>query len=567
DRVLSHLFFRNKNEGQTPKTINPGGSLVFYKVITLKQRKQRPILSREMPSEGKPKLTPLLIQQQQHRQPMDSPAEAEASNPAGANNTELLSPVEQQTIRLGGNTAATSASGAAPAEADGGDGEEVAVAAVRHRRTRGRQSLKRLSDIMSAYIPVNGDSAQQQQHRQDRRPLLESHPENDGGEPDPAPSVSIGCGPRLVKLLDLASLCCSQDAPIDQSEAAEPEDPRLRELAERDLAHVAVSAVGGFVFLAFADSPSILRLQLQVSQQQSSAAIGTPIRSTRDCRVIEIGPLRNGARLGTIADLKVRGDRLYISACVTRPGQDGAGAKKGCVIARCDLDGRPLLVSKELPYPKFLGFDVDSGGELVVASQSPPAEAQVFRMSSDFRRKLFKIQLGGGSGGGSVYKPDFVACMSGGNTCWVATEQLPAAGLPPRHRLLSFPLRPQQQEQKEPQQPPPTAKSWLKVSSWKLDQVRPGRLLAVPSLGGTSQSEKLLMLSREHGNILCLGGQQQQLACNALTHPVSDGGHFFTSICCCPAVATVTQQQQQDDSIGILATSRDSLYLLQGALA
>ncbi|PAA46317.1 hypothetical protein BOX15_Mlig031147g4 [Macrostomum lignano] len=75
------------------------------------------------------------------------------------------------------------------------------------------------------------------------------------------------------------------------------------------------------------------------------------------------------------------------------------------------------------------------------------------------------------------------------------------------------------------------------------------------------------MLSREHGNILCLGGQQQQLACNALTHPVSDGGHFFTSICCCPAVATVTQQQQQDDSIGILATSRDSLYLLQGALA
>uniref|UniRef100_A0A1I8GY74 NAD(P)H-hydrate epimerase n=1 Tax=Macrostomum lignano TaxID=282301 RepID=A0A1I8GY74_9PLAT len=107
----------------------------------------------------------------------------------------------------------------------------------------------------------------------------------------------------------------------------------------------------------------------------------------------------------------------------------------------------------------------------------------------------------------------------------------------------------------EPQQPPPTAKSWLKVSSWKLDQVRPGRLLAVPSLGGASQSEKLLMLSREHGNILCLGGQQQQLACNALTHPVSDGGHFFTSICCCPAVATVTQQQQQDDSIGILATS------------
>ncbi|PAA60288.1 hypothetical protein BOX15_Mlig031147g2 [Macrostomum lignano] len=178
-----------------------------------------------MPSEGKPKLTPLLIQQQQHRQPMDSPTEAEASNPAGANNTELLSPVEQQTIRLGGNAAATSASGAAPAEADGGDGEEVAVAAVRHRRTRGRQSLKRLSDIMSAYIPVNGDSAQQQQHRQDRRPLLESHPENDGGEPDPAPSVSIGCGPRLVKLLDLASLCCSQDAPIDQSEAAEPEDP------------------------------------------------------------------------------------------------------------------------------------------------------------------------------------------------------------------------------------------------------------------------------------------------------------------------------------------------------
>ncbi|PAA54862.1 hypothetical protein BOX15_Mlig004041g1 [Macrostomum lignano] len=449
------------------------------------------------------------------------------------------------------------------------------TASVTYRRTKGRDSLRRLSDIMSAYIPVmsgpsgpSGPSMRTQNRSQQEQPLLESE-EIAPDSPDAKSGGSNRGGYRTLMLLNVASLRADEQFTSSSREnlleAADDndEEDKNRPLVDGDIVGVAMSE-NGLAFLIFKDSPDILRLDTR-----SATASGNLLGTAKACKVLQIR-LRQGVKLHP-TDVKVYKERLFVCGRLTR--KIGEKSVALSAVARCNLNGVVELESKELPEPRFLGFDIDpTDDQLVVASPMPDGHgSQVFKMSSDFKEKKFKIQLG--TRGDSWHRPEFVACIGGEQpVCWVAVQQSASpSGLATgqvTHRLLSFPLRrpPVTDEATaEGAAAPASTKDWMKVSVWKFEGLQPGRLLALQS--PNNSLGRLLMLSRDRGNIYSVS---EEFGCFPLTHPASEGGQAFTAFCSLnerPAAVSSNGDTTTASAttIDILAATKDSLYLLQAS--
>uniref|UniRef100_A0A1I8HUH6 Protein kinase domain-containing protein n=1 Tax=Macrostomum lignano TaxID=282301 RepID=A0A1I8HUH6_9PLAT len=390
------------------------------------------------------------------------------------------------------------------------------TASVTYRRTKGRPS---------------GPSMRTQNRSQQEQPLLESE-EIAPDSPDAKSGGSNRGGYRTLMLLNVASLRADEQFTSSSREnlleAADDndEEDKNRPLVDGDIVGVAMSE-NGLAFLIFKDSPDILRLDTR-----SATAGGNLPGTAKACKVLQIR-LRQGVKLHP-TDVKVYKERLFVCGRLTR--KIGEKSVALSAVARCNLDGVVELASKELPEPRFLGFDIDpTDDQLVVASPMPDGHgSQVFKMSSDFKEKKFKIQLG--TRGDSWHRPEFVACIGGSSRCagWLCSS-------------------------------PPVPVAWQLVSVWKFEGLQPGRLLALQS--PNNSLGRLLMLSRDRGNIYSVS---EEFGCFPLTHPASEGGQAFTAFCSLnerPAAVSSNGDTTTASAttIDILAATKDSLYLLQAS--
>lgn len=428
------------------------------------------------------------------------------------------------------------------------DGQEVVAAhdepkpRVVRRDKVGRASShtgKRFSNIISCYIPMAGPGAASGDAAAptERCGLLDAATEEEEEEP----AANDVTATTELSAASLAEATLRGGAVFQAETLLElGELPAAAELETGDICNVAVLRTGELL-LSFSHSYTLARVVLAT---ESAPAALHPFSVA-----VKGEPLLP-------ADVRAHHGRLFVSGSLQR------GAALSSVLVECAPDGQVLRATKELPYPKFAGFDVDPEGDLVVASPmqtSVQGDVQVFKMSADFRRKLFKIELGGRR---TRYKPQFVACQTATNTCWVSAQRSEGDGTlarsgrtPNKTRLLTFPIRnpaaADEQLTAADGQPAVTpTREWLKVASWKFHNVDPGRIAAF--------GQHVLVLDATNGNLLCVSrtadsaaeGDPQHM-CQPVTAPSQEGGPHFTALCVDPA---------EPDTV--LAATADTIYKL-----
>lgn len=154
------------------------------------------------------------------------------------------------------------------------------------------------------------------------------------------------------------------------------------------------------------------------------------------------------------------------------------------------------------------------GGSMWVASPaaSPnsPEKAQVFELSSDFRRKVHFVNLNSER---AKMTPLFLATDTKTVFVSVYRRSLEAEGgeEDEESRLLSFPAAPTSGEAVK-------TKEWLSVTSWNFQALSPGRLVALT--GQKDGSRRLLVLDRKFGSLHVIIWPDTNLAAKPLCLPV-----------------------------------------------